>query len=76
MCVKDPGRAGCGRIAVFADLAEAEVQDKVLTTLNDSPALLPTLLAKRAGTAAGHGEQDSGAHLRGIDERREELTAA
>jgi len=53
MCVKDPGRPGCGRIAMFADLAEAEARDKILTALADSPTLLPALLAKQASVSAG-----------------------
>jgi len=76
MCVKDPGRAGCGRIAVFADLAEAEARDKILTALNDSPGLLPRLLAKQASASAGPAGDDPAAQLRGIDERRDELAAA
>lgn len=76
MCVKDPGRPGCGRIAVFADLAEAEAEDKILTALSDSPALLPALLAKQASISAGPGGEDPGARLRAVDERRDELAAA
>lgn len=76
MCVKDPGRPGCGRIAVFADLAEAEARDKILTALNESPALLPRLLAKQASASAGPAGADPATRLRGIDERREELAAA
>jgi site-specific DNA recombinase len=72
MCVKDPGRTGCGRIAVFADLAEAESRDKILTAFNDSPALL----AKQASGSAGPGGEDPGARLRTIDERRDELAVA
>ncbi|MGH3156438.1 MAG: hypothetical protein ACRDNF_07690 [Streptosporangiaceae bacterium] len=29
MCVKDPGKPGCGRIAVYAHLAEPEAWDKI-----------------------------------------------
>ncbi len=75
-CVKQPGRPGCGKIAVFADLAEAEARDKILTALNESPGLLGVLLAKQQAAAAGADRDDPGARLRAIDERRDELAAA
>jgi hypothetical protein len=53
--------------------AEAEARDKILTALDDSPALLPALLAKQAGSSAGPAGEDPGARLRSIDERRDEL---
>jgi site-specific DNA recombinase len=75
-CIKDPGRPGCGKIAVFAHLAEPEARDKILTALSESPGLLGALVVKQHDLSAGPDGDDPGARLRGIDERRDELAAA
>lgn len=75
MCVKDPGRPGCGRIAVFASLAEPEARDRILTVLENSPGMLQRLLAKHQATSASPGADDPAKALREIEERRDELAA-
>jgi DNA invertase Pin-like site-specific DNA recombinase len=76
ICVKAPGRPGCGRIAVFGDLAETEARDRILTVLEHSPGMLDRLLAKHQARSAGPAGEDPAKVLREIDERRDELAAA
>jgi hypothetical protein len=69
ICAKVPGTDHCGRVAVYADRADAEVRDQILTTL-DSPRLA------RLVKAATGGDPDAAAvtaKLRAVEERREEL---
>jgi site-specific DNA recombinase len=74
-CVKDPGRTGCGKVAVMAGLAEREARDQILTALNDSPGLLDALLRRHLAGTTGPDGTDPGAQLRRIDERRDQLAA-
>lgn len=53
ICHKDPRRPGRGRIIVFADLAETEARDRILTVLEHSPGMLDRLLAKHRAQSAG-----------------------
>ena len=69
ICAKAPGNGRCGTVAVFADLAETEVRDKVLTAL-DEPGFVTRLLT--AGTSPGHAEEITG-RLREIEAQRDEL---
>jgi site-specific DNA recombinase len=72
ICVKDPGKAGCGKMTVTAALAEEEAADQILTAL-DSPEFLNALI-----TAATGGGTDTAAisgQLRTIDARRDDLAA-
>ncbi len=70
-CIKDPGTAGCGRLAVYAEPVEAEIRDQVLAAL-ESPAFLDKLLRAASGTASPDEKQVS-EQLRGLEERRDEL---
>ena len=76
ICHKDPSRPGCGRITVFADLAEHEARDRILTVLDRSPGMLERLLAKHQEQSAGPRGEDPAKMLREIDEQRDELAAA
>ena len=49
ICGKAPGNGRCGTVAVYADLADAEVRDKVLTAL-DTPKLFARIMSA-AGAA-------------------------
>jgi site-specific DNA recombinase len=69
-------RPGCGRIAVFADLAETEARDRILTVLEHSPGMVERLLAKHQDQATGPDGEDPATVLRQIDEQRDELAAA
>jgi hypothetical protein len=46
-CIKDPGRTGCGKLAVMAHLADPTARDKILTAPHDSPGLLQALMIKQ-----------------------------
>jgi DNA invertase Pin-like site-specific DNA recombinase len=77
VCSKEPRqRSGCGRITVFADLAETEARDRILAVLEHSPGMVERLLAKHQDQAAGPGGEDPATVLRQIDEQRDELAAA
>jgi cell pole-organizing protein PopZ len=75
ICHKDASRPGCGRITVFADLAETEARDRILTVLEHSPAMLDRLLAKHQTRAAGPTGEDPATELRKIEEKRTQLAA-
>ncbi len=75
-CIKDPGKPGCGKIAVYAHLADDEARDKILTALQESPALLAALIRHHQADAQTGDSEDIGAKLRDIDTQRDELAAA
>jgi hypothetical protein len=68
-----PRLAGCGRLAVYAEPAETEIRDQVLTAL-ESPAFLGRLMRASTGHASTDDKTISD-QIRAIDERREELAA-
>lgn len=70
-CAKAPGNGRCGTVAVYSDLADAGVRDKVLTAL-DSPKLFARIMT---ATRAGAGTRDITDQLRGIDTQCKELAA-
>jgi hypothetical protein len=65
-CISDPGRVGCGKVAVMAHLAEPVARDKILTALHESPGMLHALMVKRHDLSAGTDGQDPAARLRAI----------
>jgi site-specific DNA recombinase len=71
VCVKDPGKDGCGTVTIMAARADDEVRDRILTAL-DTPQFLAALI-----TAAGGGQaaDDTSGKLRAIEARRDELAA-
>jgi site-specific DNA recombinase len=71
LCIKEPGRNGCGTIHITAHLADDEVRDRILTAL-DTPQFIAALI-----TAAGGPDDadDTAAQLRAIETRRDELAA-
>lgn len=71
VCIKEPGKPGCGTIMITADRADDEVRDRILTAL-DTPEFMTALI-----TAAGAGDQadDTAGQLRAIETRRDELAA-
>ncbi|HEY1920503.1 MAG TPA: recombinase family protein [Streptosporangiaceae bacterium] len=73
ICKKEPGKPGCGRMTVFADLAETEARDRILTVLEHSPGMLERMLAKHQAQAAGPAGEDPATELRKIEEKRNEL---
>ncbi len=75
-CIKDPGKPGCGKMAVYAHLADDEARDKILTALQESTPLLPALIRHHQAEAHTGDSEDIGAKLRDIDAQREELAAA
>jgi acyl-CoA dehydrogenase len=70
VCVKDPGKDGCGKVTITAAPADEEVRNQVLAAL-DSPGFVVALLAAAGGTPAA--ADDISAQLRAIDARREDL---
>jgi site-specific DNA recombinase len=72
-CIKAPGVGGCNGVAIYADPAEDEIRDQVLTAL-ESPAFLDRLLRASSGTTRPE-EKKVSEQIRAIDERREELAA-
>jgi DNA invertase Pin-like site-specific DNA recombinase len=71
ICAKAPGNGRCGTVAVYADLADAEVRDKVLTAL-DTPKLFARIMSAAGGGSDTKKVTDA---LRGIDAQRKELAA-
>ena len=71
ICAKQPGNGRCGSVAVYADLADTEVRDKVLTAL-DTPKLFARIMSAAGGGADTKHITDA---LRGIDAQRKELAA-
>jgi DNA invertase Pin-like site-specific DNA recombinase len=70
VCVKDPGKDGCGKVTISADHAEEEVRNQVLAAL-DSAGFVAALLAAAGGTPAD--AEAISARLRVIDGRRDDL---
>ena len=69
VCAKQPGNGRCGSTTVFADLAEGEVRDKVLTALDDPEFVTRVLSAGTSGSQA----EDVTTRLREIEAQRTEL---
>jgi hypothetical protein len=74
VCVREPGKPGCGTIFITAHLADDEVRDRILTAL-DSPQFLAALITAAGGTNPDAGADDTAARLRAIETRRDELAA-
>ena len=70
ICAKHPGNGRCGKVAIMADLADAEVRDRVLTALDTPDFLAQIIAAATAGTTEASHISDE---LRAIEARREEL---
>jgi DNA invertase Pin-like site-specific DNA recombinase len=73
VCVKEPGKPGCGKVTVMAGHAEQIARDKILTAL-DSPDFI-TALITATSTAGDTDTVGISAQLREIDAQREELAA-
>jgi site-specific DNA recombinase len=69
LCVKDPGKDGCGTIHIAAHRADDEVRDRILTAL-DTPEMMAALIGAAGG---GQDTDDTAARLRAIEARRDEL---
>jgi site-specific DNA recombinase len=67
VCVKDPGKAGCGTVTIMAGPADDEVRDRVLAAL-DTPEFVAALLSAAIG---GTDADDVSGQLRAIDARRD-----
>jgi len=63
-------------MAVYAYRADDEARDKILTALQESPALISALIRHHQADAATGDSEDIGEKLRVIDAQREELAAA
>jgi len=71
VCVKDPGKDGCGTVTITAARADDEVRDRILTAL-DTPQFVAALIAAAGGPDDA---DDTAAQLRAIETRRDELAA-
>jgi site-specific DNA recombinase len=71
VCIKEPGKPGCGTIFITAAKADDEIRDRILTAL-DSPQFLAALITAAGGS---HVADDTAARLRAIETRRDELAA-
>jgi site-specific DNA recombinase len=71
VCIKEPGKPGCGTIMVTAGRADDEVRDRVLTAL-DSPQFLAALITAAGG---GQGTRTTPAPGSARSTRRDELAA-
>jgi site-specific DNA recombinase len=72
-CVKAPGVGGCNRLHIYAEPAETEIRDQVLTAL-ESPQFFDKLLRAATGTTSPDEKQVS-ERIRTLEERRDELAA-